>query len=136
MKRLTLICISLFSLLMMTACSNPKQEAEQVTKKFYKALLQGRLDEASSYTASEQAQFYVGLFGMVLSAADESELAAANLDKGIRIVSTEQADDGTIECTVKIEKEETDEEADDSTQRVILKKIDGEWKIVSIPIDK
>ena len=136
MKRLTLICISLFSLLMMTACSSPKSEAEQVTKKFYKALLQGRFDEASSYTASEQAQFYVGLFGMVLSAADESELAATNLDKGIRIVSTEQADDGTIECTVKIEKEETDEEADDSIQRVILKKIDGEWKIVSIPINK
>lgn len=136
MKRLTLICISLFSLLMMTACSSPKSEAEQVTKKFYKALLQGHFDEASSYTASEQAQFYVGLFGMVLSAADESELAAANLDKGIRIVSTEQADDGTIECTVKIEKEETDEEADDSIQRVILKEIDGEWKIVSIPINK
>ena len=121
---------------MMTACSSPKSEAEQVTKKFYKALLQGHFDEASSYTASEQAQFYVGLFGMVLSAADESELAAANLDKGIRIVSTEQADDGTIECTVKIEKEETDEEADDSIQRVILKEIDGEWKIVSIPINK
>ena len=136
MKRLTLICISLFSLLMMTACSSPKQEAERVTKKFYKALFQGHLDEASSYTASEQAQFYVGLFGMVLSAADESELAEANLDKGIRIVSTEEADDGTIECTVKIEKEDTDEEADDSVQRVILKKIDGEWKIVSIPIDK
>lgn len=136
MKRLTLICISLFSLLMMTSCSSPKQEAERVTKKFYKALLQGRFDEASSYTASEQAQFYVGLFSMVLSEADESELAEANLDKGIRIVSTEQADDGTIECTVKIDKEETDEEADDSVQRVILKKIDGEWKIVSIPIDK
>ena len=136
MKRLTLICTFLCSLLMMTACSSPKQEAEQVTKKFYEALLQGRFDEASSYTASEQAQFYVGLFSMVLSEADESELAAANLDKGIRIVSTEQADDGTIECTVKIEKEETDEEPDDNSQRVVLKKIDGEWKIISIPIDK
>ena len=121
---------------MMTACSSPKSEAEQVTKKFYKALLQGRFDEASSYTASEQAQFYVGLFGMALSAADESELAAANLDKGIRIVSTEQADDDTIECYVKIAKDKPGEKPDDNTQKVVLNKIDGEWKIVSVPMDK
>lgn len=136
MKRLTLICISLFSLLAITSCSSPKQEAEQVTKKFYKALLQGRLDEASSYTASEQAQFYVGLFGMVLSAADESELAEANLAKGIRIISTEQLNDDTIECYVKITKDKPGEEPDDNSQRVVLKKIDGKWKIVSIPIKK
>ena len=136
MKRLTLICISLFSLLAITSCSSPKQEAEQVTKKFYKALLQGRLDEASSYTASEQAQFYVGLFGMVLSAADESELAEANLAKGIRIISTEQLNDDTIECYVKITKDKPGEEPEDNSQRVVLKKIDGKWKIVSIPIKK
>lgn len=136
MKRLTLICISLFSLLAITSCRSPKQEAEQVTKKFYKALLQGRLDEASSYTASEQAQFYVGLFGMVLSAADESELAEANLAKGIRIISTEQLNDDTIECYVKITKDKPGEEPDDNSQRVVLKKIDGKWKIVSIPIKK
>lgn len=136
MKRLTLICISLFSLLMMTACSSPKQEAERVTKKFYKALFQGHLDEASSYTASKQAQFYVNLFSIALSTADESELAETNLDKGIRIISTEQLNDDTIECYVKIAKDKPGEEPDDNSQRVVLKKIDGKWKIVSIPIKK
>lgn len=136
MKRLTLICISLFSLLMMTACSSPKSEAEQVTKKFYKALLQGRFDEASNYTASEQAQVYVGIFRLFLSETDPSELSEANLEKGIRIVSTEQTDDDTIECYVKIAKDKPGEKPDDNTQKVVLNKIDGEWKIVSVPMDK
>ncbi|WP_304287555.1 DUF4878 domain-containing protein [Porphyromonas uenonis] len=136
MKRFALVCISLVSLLLITSCGGPKSEAEQVTKKFYKALLQGRFDEASSYTASEQAQFYVGIFRMFLSEVDTSELSAANLDKGIRIDSTEQTDDDTIACYVKIAKDKDGKEFGESTQKVVLKKIDGEWKIVSIPMDK
>lgn len=136
MKRFALVCISLVSLLTITSCSSPKSEAEQVAKNFYKALLQGRLDEANSYTASPQAQIYVNLFSMVLSTVDTSELSEANLEKGIRIVSTEQLDDDTIECYVKIAKDKPGEEPDDNTQRVVLKKIDGKWKIISVPIDK
>lgn len=136
MKRIALVCISLVSLLLMTSCGDPKSEAEQVTKKFYTALLQGRFDEASSYTGSEQAQFYVGIFRLFLSEVDPSELSEANLEKGIRIVSTEQSDDGTIECYVKIAKDKPGEKPDDNTQKVVLKKIDGEWKIISVPIDK
>lgn len=136
MKRFALLCISLFSLLTITSCSSPKQEAEQVTKDFYKALLQGHFDEASSYTASEQAQVYVGIFRLFLSETDPSELSEANLEKGIRIVSTKQTDDDTIECYVKIAKDKPGEKPDDNTQKVVLNKIDGEWKIVSVPMDK
>lgn len=136
MKRFALLCISLFSLLTITSCSSPKQEAEQVTKDFYKALFQKHYDEARSYTASPQAELYVSFFSLALSAVDLTELSSANLDRGIRIVTTEQSDDETIECFVKIAKDKDGKEFDERTQRVLLKKINGEWKIVSIPMNK
>ena len=136
MKRFALLCISLVSLLMITSCGGPKSEAEQVTKNFYKALFQKNFDEARSYTASPQAELYVNFFSLALSAVDLTELSSANLDRGIRIVTTEQSDDDTIECFVKIAKDKDGKEFGESTQRVLLKKIDGEWKIVSIPMNK
>lgn len=136
MKRFALLCISLVSFLMITSCGGPKSEAEQVTKNFYKALFQKNFDEARSYTASQQAELYVNFFSLALSAVDLTELSSANLDRGIRIVATEQSDDDTIECFVKIAKDKDGKEFGESTQRVVLKKIDGEWKIVSIPMNK
>ena len=136
MKRLTLICISLFSLLAITSCSSPKQEAEQVTKKFYKALYQGRFDEASSYTGSKQALYYVDIFKLSFSKADFDEVSSVNLDRAIRVVATDPTDDGIIECHVKFSEDKNGKEFGESQQKVFLKKIDGKWKIVSIPMNK
>ena len=135
MKRLALISVALISMLAFAACSSPTKKAERVTMDFFKALNAGDYDKARTYTASEQAEAYVNLmdyFGSDSVQGFTEEEAAARTTK---IASTEDHQD-TIICYVETTQQPTNptDSADVFKQKVVLTKVDNEWKIVDIPM--
>ena len=129
MKRLALISIALVSMLAFAACSSPTKKAEQITMNFIKAINAGDYDKARSYTASEQAEAYVGLVEYFASEESEEEKEARSKTTS-RITRTEGQD--TITCYV--ETIEPSDNPDTLNQKVILTKVDNEWKIVEVPM--
>ena len=135
MKRLALISFALISMLAFAACSSPTKKAERVTMDFFKALNAGDYDKARTYPASEQAEAYVNLmdyFGSDSVQGFTQEEAAARTTK---IASTEDHQD-TIICYVETTEQPTNptDSADVFKQKVVLTKVDNEWKIVDIPM--
>lgn len=130
MKRLALISVTLVSMLALAACSNPTKKAEQVTMDFFTALNAGEYDKARSYTASEQAESYVGL-AEYFDSEESEEAKAIRAKTTSRVTRTEQLQD-TIVCYV--ETIEATDEPDTLSQKVLLTKVDNEWKIVELPI--
>ena len=135
MKRLALISVALISMLAFAACSSPTKKAERVTMDFFTALNAGDYDKARTYTASEQAEAYVNLmdyFGSDSVQGFTQEEAAARTTK---IASTEDHQD-TIICYVETTEQPTNptDSADVFKQKVVLTKVDNEWKIVDIPM--
>ena len=129
MKRLALISFALVSMLAFAACSSPTKKAERVTMDFINALNASDYDKARSYTASEQAEAYVGLVEYFDSEKSEEE-KAANSKITSRITRTEGQD--TITCYV--ETIETTDKPDTLNQKVILTQVDNEWKIIEVPM--
>ena len=129
MKRLALISFALVSILAFAACSSPTKKAERVTMDFINALNASDYDKARSYTASEQAEAYVGLVEYFDSEKSEEE-KAANSKITSRITRTEGQD--TITCYV--ETIETTDKPDTLNQKVILTQVDNEWKIIEVPM--
>ena len=129
MKRLALISFALVSVLAFAACSSPTKKAERVTMDFVNALNASDYDKARSYTASEQAEAYVGLVEYFDSEKSEEE-KAANSKITSRITRTEGQD--TITCYV--ETIETTDKPDTLNQKVILTQVDNEWKIIEVPM--
>ncbi|MDY4244892.1 MAG: DUF4878 domain-containing protein [Porphyromonas sp.] len=129
MKRLALISIALVSMLAFAACSSPTKKAEQITMNFIKAINAGDYDKARSYTASEQAEAYVGLVEYFASEESEEEKEARSKTTS-RITRTEGQD--TITCYV--ETIEPSDNPDTLNQKVILTKVDNEWKVVEVPM--
>ncbi len=129
MKRLALISFALVSMLAFAACSSPTKKAEQITMNFIKAINAGDYDKARSYTASEQAEAYVGLVEYFASEESEEEKEARSKTTS-RITRTEGQD--TITCYV--ETIEPSDNPDTLNQKVILTKVDNEWKIVEVPM--
>ena len=135
MKRLALISVALISMLAFAACSSPTKKAERVTMDFFKALNAGDYDKARTYTASEQAGAYVDLmsyFGSDSIKGFTQEEASARTTK---IASTEERQD-TVICYVETTEQATEptDSADVFKQKVVLTKVDNEWKIVDIPM--
>ena len=132
MKRLALISFALVSMLAFAACSSPTKKAEQVTMDFVKALNAGDYDKARSYTASEQAEAYVGLVEYFDSeeSDDSEEAKAARAKTTSRITRTEGQD--TITCYV--ETIEPSDNPDTINQKVILTQVNNEWKVVEVPM--
>lgn len=130
MKRLALISFALISMLAFAACSSPTKKAERVTMDFFKAINAGDYDKARTYTASEQAEAYVGLVEYFDSEKSE-EGKAANSKITSRITRTEQQQD-TVICYV--ETIEPSDNPDTINQKVVLTKVDNEWKIVEVPM--
>ncbi|MDY3111473.1 MAG: DUF4878 domain-containing protein [Porphyromonas sp.] len=133
MKRLALISIALVSMLAFAACSSPTKKAERVTMDFVNALNASDYDKARSYTASEQAKAYVGLVEYFDSekSDDSEEAKAARAKITSRITRTEQQQD-TVICYV--ETIEPSDNPDTLNQKVILTKVDNEWKVVEVPM--
>lgn len=133
MKRLALISFALVSMLAFAACSSPTKKAERVTMDFVNALNASDYDKARSYTASEQAEAYVGLVEYFDSEkSDDSEDAkAARAKITSRITRTEQQQD-TVICYV--ETIEPSDNPDTINQKVLLTKVDNEWKVVEVPM--
>ena len=133
MKRLALISIALVSMLAFAACSSPTKKAEQVTMDFVNALNASDYDKARSYTASEQAEAYVGLVEYFDSekSDDSEEAKAARAKITSRITRTEQQQD-TVICYV--ETIEPSDNPDTINQKVLLTKVDNEWKVVEVPM--
>ena len=133
MKRLALISFALISMLAFAACSSPTKKAERVTMDFFKALNASDYDKARTYTASEQAEAYVGLVEHFDSekSDDSEEAKAARAKITSRVTRTEQLQD-TIVCYV--ETIEATDKPDTINQKVLLTKVDNEWKIVELPI--
>lgn len=129
MKRLALISFALVSMLAFAACSSPTKKAEQITMNFIKAINAGDYDKARSYTASEQAEAYVGLVEYFASEESEEEKEARSKTTS-HITRTEGQD--TITCYV--ETIEPSDNPDTLNQKVILTKVDNEWKIVEVPM--
>lgn len=129
MKRLALISFALVSMLAFAACSSPTKKAEQITMNFIKAINAGDYDKARSYTASEQAEAYVGLVEYFASEESEEEKEARSKTTS-RITRTEGQD--TITCYV--ETIEPSDNPDTLNQKVILTKVDNEWKVVEVPM--
>ena len=133
MKRLALISIALVSMLAFAACSSPTKKAERVTMDFVNALNASDYDKARSYTASEQAEAYVGLVEYFDSekSDDSEEAKAARAKITSRITRTEQQQD-TVICYV--ETIEPSDNPDTINQKVLLTKVDNEWKVVEVPM--
>lgn len=127
MKRSALISVAIISMLTLAACSSPTKKAERVTMEFIKALTAGDYDKARSYTASEQAESYVGL-GELL---DSEETRARRAKDMSRVTRTEQLRD-TVICYVETIRPSDD--PDTINQKVILTKVDNEWKVVEVPM--
>ena len=135
MKRLALISFALISMLAFAACSSPTKKAERVTMDFFKALNAGDYDKARTYTASEQAEAYVNLmsyFGSDSVQGFTQEEASARTTK---VASSEERQD-TVICYVETTEQPTDptDSASVLNQKVVLTKVDNEWKIVDIPM--
>ena len=133
MKRLALISFALVSILAFAACSSPTKKAERVTMDFVNALNASDYDKARSYTASEQAKAYVGLVEYFDSekSDDSEEAKAARAKITSRITRTEQQQD-TVICYV--ETIEPSDNPDTINQKVLLTKVDNEWKVVEVPM--
>ena len=133
MKRLALISFALVSILAFAACSSPTKKAERVTMDFVNALNASDYDKARSYTASEQAEAYVGLVEYFDSekSDDSEEAKAARAKITSRITRTEQQQD-TVICYV--ETIEPSDNPDTINQKVLLTKVDNEWKVVEVPM--
>lgn len=133
MKRLALISFALVSMLAFAACSSPTKKAERVTMDFVNALNASDYDKARSYTASEQAKAYVGLVEYFDSekSDDSEEAKAARAKITSRITRTEQQQD-TVICYV--ETIEPSDNPDTINQKVLLTKVDNEWKVVEVPM--
>lgn len=129
MKKLALISFALVSMLAFAACSTPQKKAEQVTMNFIKALNAGDYDKARSYTASEQAESYVGFVEYVTS--DESEAVKKARAKSKSSITRTEGQD-TITCYV--ETIEPSDDPDTLSQKVVLTKVGNEWKIVEVPM--
>lgn len=135
MKRLALISFALVSMLAFVACSSPTKKAEQVTMDFFKALNAGDYDKARTYTASEQAEEYVNFMSFFNSDSVKAFSQEGNPERTTKIASSEDHQD-TIICYVETTEQPTDptDSASVLNQKVVLTKVDNEWKIVDIPM--
>lgn len=135
MKRLALISFALVSMLAFVACSSPTKKAEQVTMDFFKALNAGDYDKARTYTASEQAEAYVNFISFFNSDSVKAFSQEGNPERTTKIASSEDHQD-TIICYVETTEQPTDptDSASVLNQKVVLTKVDNEWKIVDIPM--
>ncbi len=135
MKRLALISFALVSMLAFVACSSPTKKAEQVTMDFFKALNAGDYDKARTYTASEQAEEYVNFISFFNSDSVKAFSQEGNPERTTKIASSEDHQD-TIICYVETTEQPTDptDSASVLNQKVVLTKVDNEWKIVDIPM--
>ncbi len=135
MKRLALISFALVSMLAFVACSSPTKKAEQVTMDFFKALNAGDYDKARTYTASEQAEEYVNFISFFNSDSVKAFSQEGNPERTTKIASSEERQD-TVICYVETTEQPTDptDSASVLNQKVVLTKVDNEWKIVDIPM--
>ena len=135
MKRLALISFALVSMLAFVACSSPTKKAERVTMDFFKALNAGDYDKARTYTASEQAEAYVNLMSYVDSDSVKAFSQEGNPERTTKVASSEERQD-TIICYVETTEQPTEptDSVDVFKQKVVLTKVDNEWKIVDIPM--
>ena len=135
MKRVALLCIALASVLVFASCSTPTKKAEKVTMEFFKALNDNNYDKARTYTGSEQAESYVGLMAS-LNSLDSTKMSQDEKPKATsKITNTEELQD-TIICYVETTEPapEPGDSAQVFNQKVVLTKVENEWKIVEIPI--
>ena len=135
MKRVALLCIALASVLVFASCSTPTKKAEKVTMEFFKALNDNNYDKARTYTGSEQAESYVGLMAS-LNSLDSTKMSQDEKPKATsKITNTEKLQD-TIICYVETTEPATEpgDSAQVFNQKVVLTKVENEWKIVEIPI--
>ncbi|EFR34909.1 hypothetical protein HMPREF9294_0462 [Porphyromonas asaccharolytica PR426713P-I] len=135
MKRLVLISFALISMLAFAACSSPTKKAERVTMDFFKALNAGDYDKARTYTASEQAEAYVNLMSYFDSDSVKVFSQEETPERTTKIASSEERQD-TVICYVETTEQPTNptDSADVFKQKVVLTKVDNEWKIVDIPM--
>ena len=135
MKRLALISFALVSMLAFAACSTPQKKAEQVTMNFFKAIKDGDYDKARTYTASEQAEAYVNLMSYFDSDSVKAFSQEGNPERTSKVASSEERQD-TIICYVETTEQPSDptDSASVLKQKVVLTKVDNEWKIVDIPM--
>ena len=135
MKKLALISFALVSMLAFVACSTPQKKAEQVTMDFFKALNAGDYDKARTYTASEQAEAYVNLMSYFDSDSVKVFSQEETPERTTKIASSEERQD-TVICYVETTEQPTDptDSASVLNQKVVLTKVDNEWKIVDIPM--
>ena len=135
MKRVALLCIALASVLVFASCSTPTKKAEKVTMELFKALNDNNYDKARTYTGSEQAESYVGLMAS-LNSLDSTKMSQDEKPKATsKITNTEELQD-TIICYVETTEPATEpgDSAQVFNQKVVLTKVENEWKIVEIPI--
>ncbi len=135
MKRVALLCIALASVLVFASCSTPTKKAEKVTMEFFKALNDNNYDKARTYTGSEQVESYVGLMAS-LNSLDSTKMSQDEKPKATsKITNTEELQD-TIICYVETTEPATEpgDSAQVFNQKVVLTKVENEWKIVEIPI--
>lgn len=134
MKRAIFLSLAFASLWTFISCSTPTQQAEQVTRQFFDAILDQRFDDAKKYAGDSRVEAYVDVIAQV-SQNEEEIRKGFDLSKVVyNITQTEEMDNAII-CYVEISEPYTNKSSEMSLQKVVLKQVDNNWRIVNFIMD-
>ena len=134
MKRAIFLSLAFASLWAFISCSTPTEQAEQVTRKFFDALLAQRFDEAKEYAGDSKVEAYVDVIAQ--ASQNEEEISKGfDLSKVVYNIAHTTEMDNAIICYVEISEPYTNKNSEMSLQRVVLKQVDNKWRIVIFIMD-
>ena len=104
--------------------------AEQVTRQFFDAILDQRFDDAKKYAGDSRIEASVDAIAQ--TSQNEEEISKGfDLSKVVyNITQTEEMDNAII-CYVEISEPYTNKSSEMSLQKVVLKQVDNNWRIVN-----
>lgn len=134
MKRVILLSLTFASLWAFVSCSTPTEQAEQVTRKFFDAILDQRFDEAKKYAGDSKVEAFVDVIAQ--ASQDEEEISKGfDLSKVVYNITQTKEMDNAIICYVEISEPYTNKSSEMSLQKVVLKQVDNNWRIVDFMMD-
>lgn len=132
MKRAIFLSLAFASLFI--SCSTPTQQAEQVTRQFFDAILDQRFDDAKKYAGDSRVEAYVDVIAQA-SQNEEEIRKGFDLSKVVyNIIQTKEMDNAII-CYVEISEPYPNKSSRMSLQSVVLKRVDNKWRIVNFIMD-
>lgn len=134
MKRAIFLSLAFASLWVFISCSTPTEQAEQVTRQFFDAILDQRFDDAKKYAGDSRVEAYVDAIAQ--ASQNEEEISKGlDLSKVVYNITQTKEMDNAIICYVEISEPYTNKSSEMSLQKVVLKRVDNNWRIVNFIMD-